>query len=115
MAGPFNCRTRQKALQSLSPNRHSSKPELYRLGGCAVAERAKLIEDLAGLEKSLQALTVRMQQSTERRRFLLRTEPPPSDPEQRQLLAEMDRVMNRMRALEAKLAILDRGGKPPVG
>jgi hypothetical protein len=78
-----------------------------------VADRAKLIEDLARLEQTLQALTLRMQQATERRRYLLRADPPPSDAEQQRLLSEMNRVMDRMRAVEAKIAILDRGGKPP--
>jgi hypothetical protein len=80
-----------------------------------VADRAKLIEELAQLERTLHALTLRMQQTTERRRHLLRADPPPSDTEQQKLLAEMGRVMDCMRAVEAKLAILDRGGKPPFG
>jgi hypothetical protein len=78
-----------------------------------VTDRAKLIADLARLERTLQALTLRMQQTKQRRWHLLRADPPPDDAEQRKLLAEMDRVMNRMRAVEAKLLILDRGGKLP--
>lgn len=76
-----------------------------------MADGAKLSDELATLEAKLQALTVRLQQEEARQRHLLPTEP--SGAEQRRLLAEMDRVMTRMRAVEAKLAILDRGGKQP--
>jgi hypothetical protein len=78
-----------------------------------MADREKLTDELAELERTLQALTVRMQQAEARQRHLLLAEPPGGAAEQRKRLAEMDRVMNRMRALEAKLAILDRGGEMP--
>jgi len=78
-----------------------------------MADRATLTAELAKLEKKLQALTVRMQQAEARQRHLLLAEPPGGAAEHQRLLAEMDRVMNRMRAVEAKLVILERGGEIP--
>lgn len=78
-----------------------------------MVDRAKLEDELARLEKRLQVLTVHLQQAEARQRHLLLTEPPGGDAEYQKHMAEMDRVMNRMRAVEAKLAILDRGGKQP--
>ena len=78
-----------------------------------MADRATLTRELASLEGKLDALTIRMQQADVYQRHLHRSEPQGGSKRRQQLLAEMDRLMNRMRAVEAKLAILERGGKVP--
>ena len=78
-----------------------------------MADRATLTRELASLETKLDALTIRMRQADAYQRHLHHSEPQGDSRRRQQLLAEMDRLMNRMRAVEAKLAILEWGGTLP--
>ncbi len=79
-----------------------------------MADRAELTAELRTLEAKLNAITVQMQQAEARQQYLLRSEPLGGKAKHQALLAEMDRTMTRMRAVEAKLAILDSGGELPL-
>ncbi len=74
-----------------------------------VPERARVVDELVRLDAALRTMTQRMQLAALRRQFL----DPGGGEDETQLVVEMDRIMTRIRATEAKLALIDREEKLP--
>ena len=75
-----------------------------------MADRAKLVSELEALDAALKAVGFRMQLAAARRQFLGH----PAQDEEARLLNEMDRIMTRLRSIEAKLSLVDRGEMLPI-
>lgn len=81
---------------------------------CAlVRDRVKLADDLVALDAALRATSLRIREAEARRRFLAPPEALHAIAEHARLLTELDRLMTRIRAVEAKLSLLDRGHRLP--
>ena len=72
-------------------------------------DRAKLVGDLVALDAALRATSLRIREAEARRRFLPPSGALDANAEHARLLAELDRLMTRIRVVEAKLSLLDRG------
>ncbi len=72
-----------------------------------MADRAKLVDELKRLDGALRSLAFGLQLAKARRQFLGTN----GEEEERRVLSEMDRLMTRIRAVEGKLAMIDRGEK----
>jgi hypothetical protein len=78
-----------------------------------MADRDRLARELAQLDAALKAASLRLSEAAARQRYLAPSEAEAANTDKQRLVREMDRIMTRIRAVEAKLAILNRGGKLP--
>ena len=86
------------------------------MGRGAVLDRTSLEQTLRALHESRIGLEERLRSAEQRRRF----HPHPSAKEQARrdetaALADLERIMTRIRAAEAKLALVKEGRQPPIG
>jgi len=83
-------------------------------GARAVLDRISLEQTLRALHERRIDVEARLRSAEQRRRF----HPHPSANEQaeeRAALVDLDRIMTRIRAAEAKLALVKEGRQPPIG
>jgi hypothetical protein len=83
-------------------------------GARAVLDRISLEQTLRALHERRIDVEARLRSAEQRRRF----HPHPSAKEQaeeRAALVDLDRIMTRIRAAEAKLALIKEGRQPPIG
>jgi hypothetical protein len=115
----LSCHCRATGAQSFQRDRtrvHSPAMLEDLHGKAAMLDRASLEQTLQALHDSRVDLEARIRSAELRGRF----HPSPgakeeADREAAATLIELDRVMTRIRAAEAKLALVKRGRQPPTG